>query len=129
MQKPIFLFFALLFLIAGTGCTTKFKIAAPYENITVIYGFLDMNDTAHYIRVQKAFLDNSKSALTMSQSPDSSFYANINVRINRIDVTDSLLHDTIHLNRVDLNLEGYPKQPGVFFTAPNYAYKFKGLLD
>jgi hypothetical protein len=129
MKKLIFPFIAIVAIVAGMGCSTKFKIAAPYKNITVIYGYLDMNDTAHYIRVQKAFLDQSKSALTMAQTPDSSFYANINVRINRIDLNDSLVHDTIHLNRVDLGQEGYPKQQGVFFNTPNYAYKFKNLLD
>ncbi len=118
------------FLVAG--CSEKFNVAAPYKNITVVYAFLDQADTAHYIRIQKAFLDQSKSALTMSQSPDSSFYTNLNVRIERYNVngTATTWTDTIHLNRVDLDLEGYPKQTtGPFFNAPNYAYKFKDVLD
>lgn len=120
-------FFALLL---ASGCSEKFNIAAPYKNITVVYGFLDVNDTAHYIRIQKAFLDQTKSALTMATDPDSNFYASLNVKIERFTFTDNVHPvDTIHLNRVDLNLEGYPKQPGQFFTAPNYAYKFKANLD
>ena len=112
------------------GCSEKFNVAAPYKNITVIYAFLDRADTAHYIRVQKAFLDQNKSALVMAQRYDSNFYANINVRINRISIIDtSHVLDTIHLNRVDLDLEGYPKEQGAFFNSPNYAYKFKNILD
>jgi hypothetical protein len=65
----------------------------------------------------------------MASTPDSSFYANLNVMIKRLRVYDSSFADTIHLNRVDLNAEGYPKQPGLFFNAPNYAYKFKNVLD
>jgi hypothetical protein len=118
----------LMFFIVS--CSEKFKVAAPYKNITVVYGLMDMADTAHYIRIQKAFLDQEKSALAMAQTPDSSFYAHLNVRIERFNFSNqSIWLDTIHLNRVDLKLEGYQKQPGVFFTAPNYAYKFTNRLD
>ncbi len=131
MKRFIFLSIATVFLFLMDSCSTKFNVAAPYKNITVIYGFLDQADTAHYIRIQKAFLDNNKSALTMAQTPDSSYYASLNVKIERINIyaTTPGVHDTIHLNRVDLDLEGYPKQPGVFFNSPNYAYKFTDALD
>lgn len=126
----------LLFsLIAGSvfilsSCSEKFDVAAPYKDITVVYGFLDMGDTAHYIRIQKAFLDQDKSAVTMAQSADSNFYSNINVRIERYRAFGANTYfDSIHLNRVDLTAEGYPKQSGTFFNAPNYAYKFTNALD
>lgn len=117
-------------LFAITGCSEKFNIAAPYKNITVVYGLLDMADTAHYIRIQKAFLDQSKNALVMAKDSDSSFYSHLNVCMKRFTFDDTIhWKDTIHLVRVDLNAEGYPKQPGVFFNTPNYAYKFTNLLD
>jgi hypothetical protein len=124
--SPIVLLMAIVVI---AGCSTKFNIGAPYKNVTVVYGFLDASDTAHYIRIQKAFLSQNQSAITMAQTADSSFYANLDVRINRINAVTGAFYDTIHLNRVDLDLEGYPKQPGAFFTAPNYAYKFKNQLD
>ncbi len=127
-MKKLFLPIAIIlavFVIAG--CSTKFNIGAPYKNITVVYGFLDQSDTAHYIRIQKAFLDQNKSAITMSKDPDSSFYSNLDVKIQRISASGARL-DTIHLNRVNMDNEGYPKQPGIFFQSPNYAYKFTGLL-
>ncbi len=113
----------------AASCSEKFNVAAPYKNITVIYSYLDMADTAHYVRIQKAFLDQNKSALVMATSPDSSFYSSLNVMIKRLRFYDTSLADTIHLYRVDLDKEGYPKQSGAFFTAPNYAYKFTNLLD
>ncbi len=129
MKKIIIPFLALLALAVLPGCSEKFKVAAPYKNITVIYGLLDRNDTAHYIRIQKAFLDDNKSALTMAQVSDSNFYNNINVRIERLTLATLEVFDTIHLNKVNLDNEGYPKAPGTFFTAPNYAYKFTDVLD
>jgi len=130
MKKIIFPVIAFFVLLSVVGCKTKFNIAAPYKSITVIYGLLDESDTAHYIRIQKAFLDQNKSALTIAQNADSNFFPNINVRVEVIDYlgTGNII-DTIHLNKVDLNLEGYPKAPGVFFNSPNYAYKFKNALN
>ncbi len=129
MKKIISSFIAVIALLVVTSCSTKFNVGAPYKNITVIYGFLDESDTAHYIRVLKAFLDQSKSAITMAQVADSSYYYSINVKIERINMLDTTNRDTIHLNRVDLNKEGYQKEAGVFYTAPNYAYKFTNALD
>jgi hypothetical protein len=130
MKKFIVPFAVMAALFVITGCSEKFKIAAPYKDITVVYGFLEISDTAHYIRIQKAFLDQEKNALLMAQEPDSSFYAHLNVRIDRFSFTDTVhRHDSIHLTRVNLDAEGYPKQPGQFFTAPNYAYKFTNTLD
>jgi hypothetical protein len=128
MNKLLFSFLAVISLLFATGCTEKFDVAAPYKNITIVFGLLDQSDTAHYIRVQKAFLDQNKSAVSMAQAPDSNFYPNLNVRIERYNFL-GVYKDSIHLNRVDLNKEGYPKQPGAFFNAPNYAYKFTDLLD
>jgi hypothetical protein len=103
----------------------KNLILLPHTRILPLY----KADTAHYIRVQKAFLDNTKSAITMAKTPDSSFYSNLSVRIKRYSIITGLIHDTILLSRVDLTSEGYPKQPGLFFQAPNYAYKFTDSLD
>ena len=118
---------AALFLLPA--CSEKFNVAAPYKNITVIYGLLDKRDTAHYIRIQKAYLDQNKSALTMAKEPDSNFYKSLDVNIRLINTYDESIYQTIPLKRVDLDAEGYPKQPGVFFDAPNYAYKFTNTLN
>jgi hypothetical protein len=130
MKKIIFPLFTIIALFVIPGCSEKFNIAASYKDITVVYGYLEMQDTAHYIRIQKAFLSQDKSALVMAQTADSSFYANLSVKIKRFRVTDIVhAHDTIVLTRVNLDQEGYPKEQGSFFTSPNYAYKFKQALD
>lgn len=111
------------------SCSEKFSVAAPYKSITVVYGLLDIADTAHYVRIQKAFLDDNKNSLSMAKEADSSFFNNLNVRIQRLSASSGKAIDTIHLNRVDLTAEGYPKPTGIFFNTPNYAYKFKGQLN
>ena len=130
MRKIILPLLVLSAIVFFPACSEKFDVAAPYKSVTVVYGLLDRNDTAHYIRIQKAFLDNNKSALAMAKEVDSNFYKNINVRVAKIPFSGiGLPSDTIHLNKVDLANEGYPKDQGTFFNSPNYAYKFTQLLD
>lgn len=110
------------------SCSEDFTVAAPYRQVTVVGGILDMQDTAHYIRIQKAFMDENKSAIQMSKEPDSSFYNDLVVKLFEYDSTQTKTLDSITLYRVDLNKEGYQKNTPIndqqFFTSPHYAYKF-----
>ena len=127
MKKIIFPVSALLVMLM-VGCSEDFNVAAPYKPVTIVYGLLDMQDTAHYIRIEKAFLDENKSALVMSQIPDSNFFPVLDVKMKVVN--GGAVTNIITLDKVDLNKEGYPKSDtGQFFTSPNYAYKFKGNLD
>jgi hypothetical protein len=115
---------ALIFL---GSCKEDFEVSAPYKDITVVYGILNKKDIAHYIRIEKAFLDEKKSAIDMSKVPDSSFYNNLTVTMQ--EVKGSTL-TTIPLDLVDLDtVKGYEKQAGEFFTSPNWAYKFTNTLS
>lgn len=123
--------FAPLALLAAAGlgsCSEDFELAAPYKDITVVYGMLNPADTAHYIRIQKAFLDESKSAIDMSKVADSNFYKSLRVDVKELN-NGSVSAVFADISRVDMTNEGYPKGPGDFFTAPNYAYKFKANLN
>lgn len=113
---------------AWVSCKNKFEVAAPYKNITVVYGLLDMTDTAHYVRIEKAFMDNNKSAFDMAKEPDSSFYKNLTVTMKELSESGALIA-SYPMALVDLTAEGYAKDSGAFFKAPNWAYKFKAALN
>lgn len=118
------------FLAAGlSSCSEDFEVAAPYREVTVVYGLLNMADTAHYVRVQKAFLDDSKSALDMAREADSNFYRGLVVVMREIDTVSNKARVTLPMELKNLEGEGYPKQPGAFFNTPNLAYKLKHALD
>lgn len=128
-MKKILLSLASLAMITGLySCSDDFKIASPYKNITVVYGLLNMGDTAHYVRIQKAFMDENKSAVDMAKVADSSFYASLDVKIQELNSGGAVI-STIPLQRVDLTNEGYPKDTGAFYNTPSYAYKFKYALN
>jgi hypothetical protein len=125
--KNIFPLFIALMLLGS--CSEKFDVAAPYREITVVNGYLDIADTAHYIRIEKGFLDQNQSALTMAKVADSNYYSSLQVVMQMVDPTTGYVANTITLNKVDLISEGIIKDTGTFFTNPNYAYKFKNAIN
>lgn len=130
-MKKSFLALSACSLLLFAACKEDFDVAAPYKRITVAYGLLNMDDTAHYVRVQKAFLDETKSAIEMAQNPDSIYYADgaVSVRFKEINPATGNVVFEEEMQRVDLNLEGYPKAPGAFATSPNIGYKTKRALN
>ena len=66
-------------------CSNKLEILAPYKESVAVYGLINQNDTAQYIRVQRVFLGEG-NALTMAQNPDSCYYkaGELKVSLQRI---------------------------------------------
>lgn len=64
-------------LIAGfamiSSCSTDFQVIEEWKETMVIYGVLNPNDSAHYVKVTKAFLGEG-DAFVMAQNPDSLYY-------------------------------------------------------
>lgn len=125
MRKLIFPILAAIAVLAG--CSEDFEVSAPYKDVTVVYGIFNEQDTAHYIRIQKAYLDEHKSAVEMAKVADSNFHSQLEVTLR--EIANGKVINTIPADLVDLNLEGIGKLPGSFFTAPNWGYKFKRDLN
>lgn len=130
MRYLLITLLSVLFITGIYSCSEDFTVSAPYRDITVVSGIINQADAAHYIRIQKAFMDENNSAITMAQEADSSFYQNITVELQEYNPTQTQLITTIPLERVDLNTESesYKKDDPIneqqFFTTPNYGYKF-----
>ncbi|MCF8236575.1 MAG: DUF4249 family protein [Saprospiraceae bacterium] len=119
-MKRIALFALLIAVLSGVGCDNELDLVSDWKEIPVVYGFLSRGDTAQYIRVEKAFLDPKTSAYVIAKNPDSLYFPNAIVQLE--DLTSG---SKVTLTRVDGTLEGYPRAPGVFATAPNFLYKIK----
>ncbi|MBA3647017.1 MAG: DUF4249 family protein [Chitinophagales bacterium] len=113
--------------VFNLSCSTDFNVTAPWKDITIVYGLLDASDTAQYVKVNKAFLDPTTSALTIAQNPDSLYYADLNVSLE--EYQNGNLINTLQLIKVDGNSEGYSKDPGIFSNALNYLYKTTQTLN
>ncbi len=110
----------LLFVV--NGCDNELNLIEPNTQATpVVYGFLSMNDTATYIRVERSFVDIKRSPIELAKIADSLTYpANVEVYLVRIKSNERFL-----LQKIDGNTEGYRRDTGAFATTPNYLYKIK----
>lgn len=113
--KP-FAFLAALFFFGA--CSTEVNLESEWKDIPIVYGFISVQDTAHYVRVQKAFLEPGGDALQIAQVSDSIYYDDVAVTLeNRTKGTSFVLE------RVTGAEEGIEKEPGIFATEPHYLYK------
>ena len=120
-MKKLLLLLPVLALILSQ-CSNDFDVTADWKEIPVVYAFLNPKDSAHYIRVEKAFLDPETSAYTIADIADSLYYPADAIAVF-IEKTSS--GQRFQLTRVDGNLEGYVRDTGIFAHAPNWLYKLK----
>jgi hypothetical protein len=117
MKKTLIISTLLILLFGIYSCETDVDIIADYEEITIVYGLLSVDDPTTYLRINKAFLGDG-NALIMAQVPDSSnFLYQLNVSMEEID-NDEVLNsyqftkDTI-----------YNKEAGIFYNEYQILYK------
>lgn len=117
MRNNLFLA-CILSIVLWTACSNDFEVTAPWKDIPVVYGLLDVDDDVHFIRVEKAFLDPDGSALDIAKVVDSLYYIDAVVKLERVSNGQ-----VFTLNRVNGEDLGFPRDPGVFATSPNWVYR------
>ena len=113
------------FFVVANSCNDDLNLIEPNkDSIPVVYGFLSLNDTATYIRVERSFVDQKISAIDLAKIADSLTYpANVEVYLVRKSNNERFL-----MQKVDGNTEGYRRDAGTFVSSPNYLYKVKTSL-
>lgn len=73
-MRPIkYILFGLWGLFFMNSCETDFDTTTDWEDITVVYGIIDQNDSMQYIKINRAFLGEG-NVLQFAQEYDSSNY-------------------------------------------------------
>lgn len=110
----------ILFCICGlVACKNDIEINAPWQEIPVVYGLLDVNQPVQYIRIQKAY-QNSVDLTTAqgAQIGDSLYFKDITVKLKNA-------YSEVTLTKVDT----FSKEPGFFANDANFLYKSTTPLD
>lgn len=116
---PFPLIMSILVLVL-TSCSNDFQLTETESDIPVVYGTINAADTAFYVRVERAFIDDNTSALTLAKDITKLYFQNLTVKIRHTKSGKDHI-----LTRVDGNLEGFKRKSGAFADAPNYLYKIK----
>jgi hypothetical protein len=117
LKRGVFFCFCLVVI---SSCDNDFDLIEGNVDVPVIYGLLSAQDTAHYIRVEKAFVDENISGTALAQDPANLYYEDVEVQLTHIPSGQ-----VFSLEKVDGNLEGYVREPGAFAQAPNTLYKIR----
>jgi hypothetical protein len=114
MKKNILIILVVLGFVA---CDNKLEINAPYRDIPVIYGFININDTVQYLRIQKVFQNSIEvKANEASKISDSLELKNIKVQLI---VVRAFTKDTINCYKTN----EISKEAGFFANDVNFIYK------
>lgn len=114
----------ILLWVTLMGCREDFDLTTQYVEIPVVYGLLDRQDSVHYLRIQRAYLDSNTSALALATIPDSIYYPDV------LDVwmVDDSTGQRFDFARVAGDTIGLPKEEGLFARQPNVLYRCFGAL-
>lgn len=121
------MFVASWLLLALTSCSNKVDVIGVWKDIPVVYGILGRLDTAHYIRIERAYLPPNKSALDVAKNIDSLYFDpnELDVQLVMLRPNGDTLPWRYPITRVDLRDEGFSREQGIFQHEPAYAYKTK----
>jgi hypothetical protein len=120
-----YFYFIIVLVLVLSSCIKDVDITAPGQETTIVYGMLDIKNTKHFLRIQKAFLDKNQSALVMAKETDSIYYPNI----LDVKITDLANGNTYTLNRFYGDTAGILKDTGIFSSSPNILYTFDASLN
>lgn len=112
-------------LFAGS-CSNEFDLTEGSVELPVVYGLVSPTDTATYVRVERAFIDEKTSAYVLAKDPEKLYFPDIEVIIRQ---EKGGTKTDFKMTRVDGNLEGYKRDEGAFADAPNYLYKSKNSIN
>lgn len=109
-----------------TSCNNELNVAADWKEVAIVYGVLNPTDDTNYIRIQRAYLDESRGALNFIDIPDSLYFDSLLVSITEYLGSTEL--NTYYLQKVDGNSIGLAKDSGMFQSEVNYLYRLNAPI-
>jgi hypothetical protein len=107
-----------LSLLIFSSCSTDFEINGDWQDITIVYGLMNQNDSNTYLKINKAFLGDG-DILMMAQNEDSCEYQHpLEVKIEEYNSNNNLVK-TFYLDTTSV----YNKEPGLFYYPKQVLYK------
>jgi len=118
----------ILILIAGfsPACRQELDLTGTYEETTVVYGLFYIQDSVHYLRIQRGYIDSAESALVIARNPDSIYYPDGALEVQ---LTDELSGVRYTLERILAQEAGIIKKEGLFADSDYPLYRLGATLN
>lgn len=121
MRNAILVLFVSLLMFHFSACDNTIDINAEYQEETFIYGLLEINEQDQYIRIQKNYLQNGVSALTLAEDPTNTYYPVEDILVE--------LSPAGQEEYTTLTADTLPKDPGTFSSSSNIVYRYSEPLQ
>ena len=116
-KKHSYPLFLLLLISCFFSCSNEFELNAPAKEIPIVYGLLSRAEPIHYIRVERAFLEEATNAIELAQQPEQLYFEDI-----LVEIEEEGTNKRVQLQRIDGATSGLDRAAGVFATTPNILY-------
>lgn len=123
-MKRFFLFLTIGFFLFQS-CETEVDLTTDPEEIMVVYGLLNQNDTEHHLKITKTFLVEGDVTAAASDSVSLIQYGpdDLEVKLHGYRngaIVSTYVYDTLTI---------FNKEPGAFYYPKQMVYKTEGTLD
>jgi hypothetical protein len=120
LQKLVIIFLGLSLF---NRCDNTLNVTADWKEIPVVYGLLNPSASENYIRINRAYLNQSGDAVSYGKVPDSIYFEDLSVSL--IEFRNGIQGNVIGLTKVDGDSIGLAKEDGIFAQSPNILYQTK----
>jgi len=109
-------FLKALFFLTTTlciiSCDNDVDINSDFEEVTLVYGLLDVNSDTQFVKINRTFLDDQLSAIDLAKQVERTYYDSLTVSLTN-EVTNAVI-PLLEITK--------PKNPGIFSTEENVMY-------
>jgi hypothetical protein len=124
---PVVLIGFAVAVATSSGCSTDIDLNAPFVETPVMIGLLDLSEDTHFVRINRAFLEEGQNALVLARDPAQIYYGpGLSVRLEELD--NGNITASFPLVLVNGDSLGRPKASGTFAEVPNLLYRHVGAL-
>lgn len=121
-KNHLYPLFLLLLFSTFFSCSNEFEINAPAKEIPIVYGLLSRAEPVHYIRIERAFLEEGTDAMKLAQQAEQLYFEDLIV-----EMEEEGSNKSVQLQRIDGATTGLNRTEGIFATSPNILYSVTAI--
>lgn len=115
MKNRLFVLMVSVVLLIS-ACDTDFDVTSDWEDVTIVYGLLNQNDSVHYVKINKAFLGDGNLLGYASMQDSNEYQVLLDAKL--IEMDGSNIVSEIALDTITI----YDKEEGVFYYPEQIVY-------